>query len=152
MDQGAYKNEYSFGTYFKPFELVPGLLLQGSIDWLKEIDDYILLADFKSSKGTDYLSPHQIILYILAVEKIFKKKVKEAFYLMLRTNTRIKVNITQERKDELLQDFIEVNNKIKKNIFVPNATIKNCKGCSYRNDCSDSVAKDVTGEIEFKDL
>jgi CRISPR/Cas system-associated exonuclease Cas4 (RecB family) len=152
MDQGKYHNEYSIGTYGKPFELLPGLFIQGSVDWLKEIDDYIVLADFKSSKGTDYLSPHQIIMYVLAVEKIFKKPVKKGFYLMLRSGTVVSVSITQERKDLLLTELSDVNDSIKKNIFVPNASTKTCGSCVYKNDCSDSKAKESSGEITFGEI
>jgi CRISPR/Cas system-associated exonuclease Cas4 (RecB family) len=153
MDEGLYKNEFSIGTYVKPFELLPGLFIQGSVDWLKEVEDHILLADFKSSKGTEYLSPAQIIMYVLAVEKIFKKPVKKGFYLMLRTGTIVNVNITPERKELMLIDLEDVNNKIKNNIFVPKASVKTCGECVFRNDCSDSKAKEVgTGEITFGEL
>jgi CRISPR/Cas system-associated exonuclease Cas4 (RecB family) len=152
MDKGAYQNEYSIGNYAKPFELAPGLFIQGSVDWLKEMDDHILVADFKSSKGTDFLSPHQIIMYVLAIEKIFKKPVKKGFYLMLRSGTVVNVTITQERKDSLLAELIDVNDHIKKNIFIPNASTKTCGQCVYRNDCTDSKAKESSGEISFGEI
>ena len=152
MDEGTYYNEYSIGTYLKPFELEPGLYIQGSVDWLKEEEKHIILADFKSSKGTEYLSAHQIIMYILAIEKIFNKPVTKGFYLMLRTGQIVNVTITQARKDELMRELREVNKSIKDNVFVPNATVKNCSKCSYRNDCSDSMAKDAIGEITFGEL
>lgn len=152
MDQGIYYSEYSIGTYLKPFELYPGLLIQGSVDWLRAYDGYMHLADFKSSKGIEYLSPAQIIMYVLAIEKIFKMPVLQGFYLMLRTGSVVNVGITQERKDLMLSDLIEVNNKIKQGVFVPNASAKTCSTCSFRNDCTDSKAKDLFGTMDIGDL
>jgi CRISPR/Cas system-associated exonuclease Cas4 (RecB family) len=150
MDEGLHHSEYCIGNYLKPYELSPGLFIQGSVDWVQEFETHLEIADFKSSKDTKYLSPSQVVMYVLALEKIFKRPVTRGFYLMLRTGQRVDVKITEDRKQELLIDLQEANNRIRCGKFDPDPSAAKCGGCSFRNDCKYSGASEkVTGVLDI---
>jgi CRISPR/Cas system-associated exonuclease Cas4 (RecB family) len=149
LDEGEFYNEYSIGSYMKPLELAKGLWVQGSTDWLKIDGDVFDVADFKTSKDTEYIHPAQLLLYILALEKTLGKKARKAFFLMLRDGSAHNLKDIDVRKELVLQEFLAANEMIKKGVFVATPSKKVCKNCQWRNDCKDSLAKDTIGQISL---
>jgi len=151
MDVGDFKNEYSIGTYEEPFELEKGLYVQGSVDWLRETDNGIIICDFKTSKDTTYITPIQLILYSLVLKKKFNKPITDAFYLMFRSGAKFGVTITSELQHTVLQMFSEVNEAVNAGNFKATPSSKICGECVFRSTCPHSYFKNKSNEITFGD-
>lgn len=72
-----------YNQIIKDSKIEDKILIQGVIDLLVEFDDYIILVDYKFSrlKGTLLKQKYneQLSLYKLAIEKAFKKPVKQTY-------------------------------------------------------------------------
>ena len=149
MDVGDFQSEVPIGTYEKPFELEPGLLIQGSADWVREKDNLLTIADFKTSKDLTYIRPIQLILYAIALERILGKPTKEAFYLMFSTGAQVNVKLLPSMREEVLKLFRNTNQDIKDGKFEANPSPKACSECVFRNICPASHIKTGPKEITF---
>lgn len=149
MDVGKFENEYSIGSYKEPYELKKGLYVQGSVDWLRENENGIVICDFKTSKDTTYVKPLQLILYSIALKKRFNKPITDAFYLMFRSGAKFGVTINDDLQNTVLQMFSEVNDHIEKGEFKATPSSKACGECVYRNICPHSYFKNIQKEITF---
>jgi CRISPR/Cas system-associated exonuclease Cas4 (RecB family) len=149
MDEGDFKNEFVFGDYLRPFELEPGLKIQGSIDWMKDTSGHLVVSDFKTSRDFTYVKPLQLVLYSLALEKLYKTSKIEAFFLMVRSGAKFNVPITIESKAIALHLLREVNSNILAGKFEPKPSSKVCNDCVFRNTCPSSYVKTGSREITF---
>lgn len=140
-DEGVFWNEFPIGQWNAPYSLGEGLYVHGKADYVRDLGEHLFLTDFKTSKDDKYLKASQIILYIIVVEKLLKKPVKEASFTMLKNNEQISVRITEEDKKTVLDDFIQVSKDIDAGKFNPTPSEKVCGDCIFKKDCKDSLAK-----------
>ncbi len=146
LDEGEFHSEYAVGRWDAPLKLDKGLLIHGKIDQLNIGPDGLRIFDFKTSQNMTYVSPEQLVLYVLAIEKLFNKPVVEAAFLMLRNKQKVFVPLSDTRRQEVLDAFIDSSNRIDAGEFEAHPSEKVCKECSFRMDCQYSMA-DATSEF-----
>lgn len=151
-DEGEFFNEFPIGYWNKPYELEQGLRVHGKADYVRDMGDHLFVADFKTSKGTEYLKAAQIIMYIIVIEKILKKPVTQAAFIMLRNSESIPVRVTEEDKKKVLDELIVISKKIDAGIFIPTPSEATCGDCIFRKDCKHSMAKISAAEIVETEL
>lgn len=150
MDQGDFHSEFTIGTYREPFELVKGLYIQGSVDWVRDLGENLIVSDFKTSRDTTFIKIMQLLIYVIALEKKLGKPVSQAFYLMFRSGAKVDVTLTDQKRKEAVDLLLEVNNKINVGDFTANPAEKLCKECVYRNICEFSAIKYGPKETSFE--
>lgn len=151
LDDTRTLNEYSIGTYKSPFYLNHAISLQGSADWVRDWGPSLGVYDLKTSKTTDYLDEDQLLIYIVAVEWLLKKKVHEAAFLMVRTGKTVKVNITDEKKTDLINRLTLAGVRINEGIFEATPSKEVCGQCLHRTGCKFAY-QGRRGMLDFGEL
>jgi CRISPR-associated protein Cas4 len=149
MDQGEFYSELPVGTYKEPFELVKGLYIQGSVDWVRDSGTSLTVSDFKTSKDMTYVKALQLLIYSMALEKKLGKPVEKAFYLMFRSGAQVKIDLSEAERKKAIGMLTEANNNIKSGKFEAKPSDKTCKECVFRNMCKFCSIKFGPQEISF---
>ncbi len=121
-----------------PFRLKIGDdILFGVIDRIDDLGDGAKIIDYKTGNIKEKLNQdnkRQLLIYQIAVEKVFKIKPSVLTYYFLEENKEVSFIGTEKEKEKEINLISEEINKIKKSDFQPTPGWQ-CKFCDFKNIC-----------------
>ncbi len=118
------------------FEL-QGHSIKGKIDRIDKINEEVEIIDYKTGAFKDKLRSEekdQLIIYQMAIEKVFGMKVKRLTYHYLEEGKRNSFEANQKDKEKVIERTVEKAKLIRKRRFEPNPGW-HCRYCDFNNIC-----------------
>lgn len=113
--------------------------LSGKLDLLIESPEGLFPIDFKYTTGRPQKNHiFQLCGYALLVEEAHQQPVSQGFVYLIPQNEAVAVELTQERKDEALEQLHAMRAMIQAEAMPDPTPVRNrCAECEYRNYCGD---------------
>ena len=113
-------------------------VLRGSIDRVDELADGSLeIVDYKTGNSKEKLTAddkRQLIIYKIALEDIYKKRVSKLTFYYLEDNSTLSFEAKEKEEDKVREKVIESILEIRKCNFVPKPGML-CAYCDFRRIC-----------------
>ena len=109
----------------------------GRLDALVKNGDKYFILDYKTgSIPKNAIYDYQTMIYILSVSEFFKTDSIAFVYIDLRNKSELKIEFTQELKNEYKNRLLKISNEILKEETDATFSKKNCTGfCEYDMIC-----------------
>lgn len=138
-----------FGDWRNPLVVNPWLRVTGKFDYFGSRDQRTpgRLVDFKASRSVNFLDPHQLKLYQLALRLKWGLEAGMAGYGLFTQRRFHWYNFTADDLKETEQRFTETAVRIAEGVFPYTPSYSACRLCPYRTSCKDAVLKDAEAPV-----
>ncbi len=113
-------------------------LVRGFIDRIDRVgpEEYRVI-DYKTNKNPKYLNNFQLLLYALALQKIYPdaKKISGAYILLKHNCDKIEYQFTEKNYQETINKIIEIGTSIDTRTEWEKKPSVLCNWCDYQNIC-----------------
>jgi len=139
--QVPYRLEESFTVHLKESSFVGKIDRMDLVEMVEGVA-HVEIIDYKTGKeksSADIKKDLQLPLYSIFAEQALGVKVLKAKYVFVEHGSEVEVNISQERKDEALENIHEVIANIKAREFEATPDMFKCKYCDFKHICKDAI-------------
>jgi len=139
------KGTTEFGTYHKPLVINEWLRISGAFDLFVSDNKNMpgRLLDYKASKSTRYLDPHQLKLYQLALRIKWRLRTAMAGFMLFKLNRTYWHRFDDASIEGTVDKFTRTAKSIVEGKFDFTPSQASCRLCPYRTTCSESVCKEI---------
>ena len=112
--------------------------IKGAIDRIdKLMDETLEIIDYKVSDSKERLDKDkkmQLMIYQMAAEEIFKKKVSKLTYYFLNDNKKVSFTAKEKQLDDVKLDILDKIEQINQSNFEPTPGFQ-CQYCDFKGIC-----------------
>ena len=127
------------------FEVAEGVTVRGFIDRVDKISDtHYKVVDYKTSKNPKYLKSFQLLVYSLAIKRMYPQveKVSGSFMLLKHDFKEVEYEFGSMDMDKAFKSIIKKSNEIRSEKIWPKKQSRLCDYCDYNTLCLGSWAEE----------
>ena len=127
------------------FDILEGVKVRGFIDRIDKIsENHYKVVDYKTSKNPKYLKPFQLLVYALAVKRMFPmaEKISGSFMLLKHSFKEVEYEFGSMEMDKTFNSIIKKANEIRNEKIWPKKPTRLCDWCDYKTICLGNWAEE----------
>ena len=127
------------------FEVAEGVTVRGYIDRIDKISDtHYKVVDYKTSKNPKYLKQFQLLVYSLAIKRMYPnvETISGSFMLLKHNFKEVKYEFGTMDMDKTFNTIIKKANEIRTEKTWPKNQTRLCDYCDYKSICLGNWAEE----------